>query len=81
MSGYTNPDFDRMADESARSIDREKRRKLVWEMQKILMRDLPWLPLYNPNLVEAVRTERFKGWVPMLEGIGNRWSFCVVKPK
>jgi ABC-type transport system substrate-binding protein len=80
-SGYRNPEFDKIADASAAAMDENERQKLVWEMQKILMRDLPWLPLYNPNLTEGVRTDRFKGWVQMLEGIGNRWSFCVLKPK
>jgi hypothetical protein len=45
------------------------------------MRDLPYLPLYNPNLIEAVRGDKFTGWVEMLEGIGNLWSFCVLKAK
>jgi ABC-type transport system substrate-binding protein len=45
-------------------------------MQAILGEDLPYIPLYTPLLIEAVRTDRFQGWVPMLEGIGNRWSFC-----
>ena len=79
--GYHNPEFDKIANESAAAIDQDVRQKLVWDMQKILMRDLPYIPLYNPNLIEAVRTERFTGWVPMIEGIGNIWSFCVLKPK
>jgi ABC-type transport system substrate-binding protein len=50
-------------------------------MQKIVMRDVTYVPLYNPNLIEAVRTDKFTGWVQMLEGIGNFWSFCQVKAK
>ncbi len=80
-SGYKNPDFDRIADESAKTMDQEKRQKLIWDMQKILTRDMPYLPLYNPSLIEAVRTEKFGGWVQMLEGIGNVWSFCQVRAK
>jgi peptide/nickel transport system substrate-binding protein len=80
-SGYKDPDFDRIADESARTMDQEKRQKLIWDMQKILTRDVPYLPLYNPSLIEAVRTEKIGGWVQMLEGIGNLWSFCQVRAK
>jgi ABC-type transport system substrate-binding protein len=80
MSGYSNPDFDRMADESARAMDREKRRKLVWEMQQIVLKDVPYIPLYIPDMIEAVREGDFSGWVGTLEGIGNIWSFCEVKP-
>jgi hypothetical protein len=31
-------------------------------------------------MIEAVRTDRFSGWVQMLEGIGNIWSFCQLAP-
>ncbi len=81
MSGYNNPEYDRKADQSSRAMDREERRELILELQRILMRDVPYIPLYNPNLIETVRTDRFEGWVPMLEGIGNTWSFCTLKPK
>lgn len=80
MSGYNNPEFDKIADESARTMDRDKRQTLIWEMQKIIMRDVPYLPLYNPNLIEAVHKGRFTGWVQMLGGIGNLWTFCELKP-
>jgi peptide/nickel transport system substrate-binding protein len=80
MSGYRNPVFDELADRSARTMDREKRKQMVCELQRIIMQDIPYLPLYNPNMIEGVRTDRFSGWVEMLEGIGNIWSFCELKP-
>jgi ABC-type transport system substrate-binding protein len=80
MSGYKNPAYDRIADESANLVDRDERRKLIWEMQQILLRDVPYIPLYNPKLIEGVRTGKFEGWVETLEGIGNLWSFCSIKP-
>ncbi len=79
-SGYNNPRFDRIADASADAMNREKRRQLIWEMQEILMNDLPWFPLYTPKLAEGVRGDRFTGWVNMVGGIGNRWTFCSIKP-
>ncbi len=81
MSGYKNPEFDRIADLSAGTMDRDKRRALIWQMQKIIMNDVPYIPLYNPKLVEAVRSDRFTGWVEMLGGIGNIWSFCRLRPR
>ncbi len=80
-SGYNNAEFDRISDESARTMDGKKRKELVWEMQKMIMQDVPWIPLYNPKLVEAVRKDKLSGWVQMMEGIGNHWSFCTIKPK
>jgi ABC-type transport system substrate-binding protein len=80
MSGYKNKTFDQMADKSASEMNPENRKNLVWEMQKIIMTDVPYVPIYNPTLIEAVRKNTFTGWVNMVDGIGNIWSFCQVKP-
>lgn len=78
--GTVTPRFDRIADASAGAMDLEERKKLIWEMQDIIMHDVPWLPLYSPKLAEGVRRDRFTGWVSMVGGIGSRWSFCTIKP-
>ena len=80
MSGYNNPAFDKIANQSAETMDRNERQKLIWEMQKIIMGDVPYMPLYNPKLIEAARKGKFTGWVQMLGGVGNLWSFCQLKP-
>lgn len=80
MSGYNNPEFDKIANASAQEMNRDRRQALIWEMQKIVMRDVPYIPLYNPKLIEAVYKGRFTGWVQMLGGIGNLWTFCELKP-
>lgn len=80
-SGYRNPDFDRIADKSSRVMEADARRELIWGMQRMIMNDIPFLPLYSPKLVEATRSDRFTGWVQMLGGIGNLWSFCRITPK
>ncbi len=79
MSGYKNPEFDRIAEKSASEMNRELRQELIFKMQKIIMADVPYIPIYNPALLEAVRTDTFSGWVETLDGIGNIWSFCQVK--
>jgi ABC-type transport system substrate-binding protein len=80
MSGYHREEFDRIADASRSAMDMRQRQALVYRMQEIIAEDVPYLPLYCPKMVEAVRTDTFSGWVPMLEGIGNNWSFCQLKP-
>jgi peptide/nickel transport system substrate-binding protein len=80
MSGYRNEIFDKLRNKQRGEMNRDMRRELLWEMQRILMEDVPYIPLYNPNVLEAARTDRFTGWVEMVEGIGNIWSFCTVKP-
>jgi hypothetical protein len=37
-------------------------------------------PRMNCTSIEAVFNERFSGWVEKVDGIGNLWSMCVVKP-
>ncbi len=81
MSGYRNPVFDKLAEASDNELDPEKRRQIIFKLQEILMRDVPYIPLYNPLLVEGVRKDRFTGWVPAVGGIGNIWSFCTLKPR
>jgi len=78
MSGYRNDTFDRLADQSAKAMDLAERQRLVFEMQRILMEDVPYIPLYNPHIIEGVRRGKYKGWVSALEGIGNLWSFCLL---
>lgn len=80
MSGYENPEYDRLADASVRAMDMEKRRDLIREMQRIVMEDVPYIPLYNPSAIEAVGKRRFAGWEQMIDGIGNIWSICRVAP-
>ena len=80
MSGYNNKKFDQLADKSANEMNMENRRRLIWKMQKIIMKDVPYIPLYNPTQIEAVRKDTFSGWVNMVDGIGNIWSFCQLKP-
>jgi len=43
---YSNPRIDAIIDETQRTLDREKRVKLLYEYQDILARDVPFIPLY-----------------------------------
>jgi len=79
-SAYNNPSFDKLANESTEELDREKRRKIIFEMQSILMEDIPWIPLFNVFVIEGYRENRFSGWVNQLNGIGNHWSLLFIKP-
>lgn len=45
-TGYVNPEMDRLIDEVEVELDRDKRKKLWSEIQRIYATDLPALPLY-----------------------------------
>ena len=78
--GFRNEEFDRLADLQAETMDLKKRKELVFRLQDILMEELPYIPLYVPLNQEGVRSDRFDGWVKMVGGIGNMWSFLSIKP-
>ncbi|MBU1740646.1 MAG: ABC transporter substrate-binding protein, partial [Proteobacteria bacterium] len=80
MSGYRNRRYDQLAERARRTVDEDELRGLVFRLQRMLTRDIPYFPLYNPTLVEGVRKDRFTGWVKMLGGIGNIWSFSRLRP-
>ena len=53
-SRYSNPELDRKLEEALNTADREQARKLYAEIQEIVSRDLPLLPLwYLSNMVIA----------------------------
>ena len=56
-----------------------ERREIIFTLQEILAADLPYLPIYSLEVIEA-QANRFTGWVDQLGGIGNYWSFVLVKP-
>ena len=81
MSGYESAAYDAMATESNNAMDPKLRREMVMALQNMVMTAVPYVPLYNPTIIEGVRIDRFTGWVQMLDGVGNIWSFCDIKPK
>lgn len=80
MSGYSNRVYDKLAERQKSIVNSKERKKVIWQMQKILMEDVPYIPLYNPHILEAVSNERFQGWIEKVDGIGSIWSFCMIKP-
>lgn len=80
MSGYRNDAYDELAKASLGETNLAKRQQMVRQMQAMVIADVAYIPLYNPLIIEGVRIDRFTGWVPMIEGVGNLWSFCQVEP-
>jgi ABC-type oligopeptide transport system substrate-binding subunit len=79
-TGYNSAEFNRLAELQAETLDLKERRRIVLHMQNLLTTDLPCIPLYIPHRMEGVRTDRFTGWVKQVGGVGNIWTFCMLKP-
>ena len=54
---YRNPRLDALLDQARMEMDREKRKALLWEIQKILADDEPYINLWYPDNV-CVHPER-----------------------
>jgi peptide/nickel transport system substrate-binding protein len=62
-TGYSNPRYDELFKLQGAEMDSGKRIKMVWEMQKIIHDDAPYIIPYYAFAVQAYRTDRFKGWL------------------
>jgi peptide/nickel transport system substrate-binding protein len=60
---YANPEVDALLDKGARTFDPEARRAIYFQVQEIVRRDLPFLPLYQSNSVEGLK-KGINGFVP-----------------
>ncbi len=77
---FRNSTFDKLCELANKEMDTAKRKKIIFQMQNIIARELPYITLYSKNRIEAVRTDWFQGWLPLPGGIGNLWSFLNLKP-
>jgi peptide/nickel transport system substrate-binding protein len=62
-TGYSNPEYDALYAAQAVELDRAKRQEIVWKMQEIMLRDVPYIIPYYDQAVQAFRKDRFSGWI------------------
>jgi peptide/nickel transport system substrate-binding protein len=55
--GYQNLRVDRLVRDSVAVVDRKKRTEIYHAIQKIIMADLPVIPLWEPKFLSGYRTE------------------------
>jgi peptide/nickel transport system substrate-binding protein len=76
LSGYSDPDADRLIEQAAVTTDEEARRELLFDLQEIMARDLPLITLFYQDGVYAYRPAAFDDWTFMAgQGIINKNSF------
>lgn len=52
-SGYCNEEYDRLYEKQGVTVDSEKRKEIVWEMQQIIFDDKPYIMLQYRRWIEA----------------------------
>jgi len=63
-TGFDDPTYDKLYDQQQVTIDPQARKQIVWQMQQIIYRDSPYIPLVYPQWLEAYNTKDWSGWVP-----------------
>ena len=59
---YSNADYDALYEQQNSELDEEARLQMVYDMQKIVYEDAPYIPLYMEYYVEVYRADRWQGW-------------------
>jgi peptide/nickel transport system substrate-binding protein len=73
-TAYNNPEVDKMIDQQSAEQDREKRKKLVWEIEKKLADDGA-RPIIGYNVANTCWDPKVKGLVLQHNSIYNGWRF------
>jgi peptide/nickel transport system substrate-binding protein len=73
-TGYCNPEVDKLVDRQSAEPNVEKRKKLVWEIERKLIED-DARPILFYTRVANCREPRVKGLTTMVNSIYNSWRF------
>ena len=81
---YNNPEFDRTLDEFLGERNLDRRRELVYTLQRMWADDLPYGFLWRPQTFDPVRTDKAEGFVTTMGGVANwfnPWSYYQLRLK
>lgn len=62
-TGYSNPVYDDLFAQQAVELDQDRRREIIWEMQRIVHDDVVYIIPYYASNVQAFRNDGFRGWI------------------
>lgn len=81
--GYSNPDYDALAEAQRGELDREARQGILFEAQQIIAEDVPNVYYIHPSTPQLVRTDVWdESTVVTQAGIGihNFWTWTGLTP-
>ena len=73
-TGYCNPEVDKLTDRQSMEADPEKRKQLVWEIERKLIEDVARPVIFYPRGATCHQPE-VKGLTIMVNSIYNGWRF------
>lgn len=65
---YKNPEADRLIELGRVTLDKEKRKTIYQQIERIMLEDLPYIPLWNENRVVVFNRDRVKGFISSSTG-------------
>ncbi|UNC93928.1 diguanylate phosphodiesterase [Candidatus Contubernalis alkalaceticus] len=65
--GYVNDEVDRLLRAQIQETDAQKRKDMIFELQKILSEDVPEIPLYNTTGYTVFSPDHYDGWMFMFD--------------
>ena len=86
-SAYSNKSYDKMYDEQISLVDLQARKQIIWDMQKTLYEETPYVTLVYARYLEAYNTDKWEGWTQAPTGgaavynADNVDSYILLKPK
>lgn len=80
---YSNPEYDKIVEQSQAATDRQKRKELVFKAQQILAEDQPVVFLYAPNALTARNTQNWVNYTPQIgdQNFIQVWNLMSMQPK
>jgi peptide/nickel transport system substrate-binding protein len=72
--GYCNPEIDKLIDRPSTEFDEQKRKQLVWEIERSLAKDGARPIIYHTRTASC-RQPYVKGFTSMANSVYNGWRF------
>ena len=69
-AAWSDPQYDRLFQLQSTTLDQQKRKQIVWQMEKIFYDQTPYIVLDYPKLLEGWNTASWTGWerIPSPDG-------------
>ena len=61
MTGYSNPEMDRLLDEGRRTVDLDKRKQIYAQVQRIIVQDVPAFYAWDRPFVSVI-SNKYTGY-------------------
>lgn len=76
-TGYNNPAFDELCDLFGVEIDPQLAQAQAYQMQSLLAEDLPYIPLFYPQVFDIIHSDVIFPYLPGLGGIVDASGFQI----